>query len=180
VDWVDGSNAMPLGNSNSFSVAAKIKPEGFVVDEYLFAIGQTIGTCVGLYWNPTLSGNVMQLDRLSINAYASGWQTATISLTSNLIAGQWQDIELRYTEISGTDSRYEIFKNGLLIGSQDNAYQIGSNPDELHIGHIVGGVWYRSYRGVVDDFAITMVPEPVTITLFGLGSLLLARRSRKN
>ena len=183
INWYgasDWSNAMLLGDSTEFTVDTWIKPSGFAADEYLFAIGDGIGSTVSIRWDPSLTANATSLNKLTVYTYSGGHMDSTISLSSPIQAGVWQQLTLVYRETGESTARYEIYKNGIEIGRSDLAYQIDSNPNELHIGQVPTGVWYRSYRGDVDEFSISVVPEPITLSILGLGGLFLARRSNRS
>jgi hypothetical protein len=164
VDWSDSINAMPLGDSNEFTIEAWINPTGFAANEYLFAFGPGIGSAVSLRWDPTLVSNATSIDELNVVTYSLGsYQDETITLSDTLQAGIWQHLALIYKETDATNARYEIYKNGIMIGSLNIAYQIENNAEEMHIGHIPAGAWYQQYRGEIDEFRVSLGARDWTI-----------------
>ena len=152
--WDDPGDSMLILSTSSFTVEAQINPDGFVNEEYIFSIGSGLGSTVSLRWTPSLAGNQTSLNGVTVGV--GNTDVATITLSDQLVAGQWQNLALVYTE-TGATSTFEIYRDGNLSGSAAWGSQIGPNPTELQIGHTPGNIWYRSYRGAVDEFRISDV-----------------------
>lgn len=173
--WDDASDPLPLTDGGSFTVEAWIKPDGFAADEYLFAIGETIGTTIALRWDPSLTANATTLNKVAVTTVDGSFQDNVLALSSGneLTAGEWQHVALTYTETDATNSTLEFFTDGILAGSTNLGYHIEDVTTKVHIGLTPGNVWYRQYRGDVDDFRITAaaVPEASSGLLVLCGAL---------
>lgn len=177
IEWANLGDPIQMTDGGSFTVEAQLKPDGFAADEYIFSIGTGLGTTVNLRWSPTVAGNQTSLDRVIVGV--GNTDVGSILLSDQIVAGQWQNLSLVYTA-TGATSTFEILRDNSLSGSLAWGSQIGSDPLEFQIGHTPSNIWYRSYRGDVDDFKITAVPEPATMSLLALGGLLsFCRKSRK-
>jgi hypothetical protein len=179
IDWADEYDPIQLLNNGVFTVEAWINPTGFAADEYLLTLGAYYGTTLSIRWDPTLTSNVTSLDKLTVGA---GVNDQSITLSDPLQAGVWQHLALVYTETGPTTSKYDLYKDGVLVGSENLSYKILSNPAEVHLGGYDSIAWYRQYRGDIDEFILSdvnTIPEPMTIVLMGLGGLFLKRKSRK-
>jgi hypothetical protein len=83
--------------------------------------------------------------------------TTTLNL-SPLLSNVWQQLSVSGTAPTNCDIARIVFS-----GSNMYEFPVGSNGGEVL---------------KVDDAAFDVIPEPVTVTLLGLGSLFLARRRK--
>ena len=97
----------------------------------------------------------------------------------DLYDGQWHHIVTAFDEVAGTQN-YTI--DGITI-SGANAGTLNQSAGDLYVGAYSGVGTYGgnySWHGYIDDLKIydvaTIVPEPATLALIGLGGLLLRRK----
>ncbi len=186
VVWDDVTKPLPLTDFGSFTVEADIKPTSFSANDYLFAIGETIGTTVSLRWDPTLSGNNASISSVTVLTSNGGFQSEAIALSAGneFVSGAWQHLALVYTETGAETSQIEIFNDGVLAGSVSLLYQIvDPSPTKVHIAQTGGTpTWFNGYEGDIDNFKISAaVPEPASLalTLFGVSVIFTMARRRK-
>lgn len=190
VDWVDAGNPLGLTDNGNFEVEMWLNADSFAAEEYLFSIGQTAGTTIAIRANPALTGYNASINKVGMTTINTGNGTfaeTIINLSSPINSAAWQHIRLAYTETSpyvnsgspGT-STVDFYVNGSLAGNVALGYALADLTTEAHIGNHPGGIWYRTFRGAIDDFKISStpaVPEASTITLALLGVMgMLGRR----
>ena len=70
----------------------------------------------------------------------------------------------------------DFYVDGALADTVNLGYALSDVTAEAHIGNIPGGIWFRTFRGDVDDFKISSIPEPASLTLALFGILGLSIR----
>jgi hypothetical protein len=191
VDWFDAGNPLPLTDNGNFEVEMWLNADSFAAEEYLFSIGQTAGTTVAIRANPALMGYNASINKVGMTTINTGTGTfaeTIINLSSPINSAAWQHIRLSYAETSpyvnsgspGT-STVDLYVNGSLAGSAALGYALADLTNEAHIGNHPGVIWYRTFRGAIDDFKISStpaVPEASTMTLALLGAMGMFGRRR--
>ena len=192
IDWVDAGNPMPLTQNGNFEVEMQVNADGFAAEEYLFSIGQTAGTTIAIRADPSLVANVGSISKLgmtTINTGTGGFTEDVIDITGNeLTTAGWQHVRLVYDETSpfvnaGTpgSSTVEFYVDGALADTVALAYALSDVTAEAHIGNIPGGIWFRTFRGDVDAFKVSSIPEPTSLALALVSVVgLAAVRRRKD
>ncbi|MHB9071680.1 MAG: LamG-like jellyroll fold domain-containing protein [Sedimentisphaerales bacterium] len=176
IRWSDPANALALHGLDGFTIETWIKPTFFSQQGCLFALGATLGSCISVVWDYDTAWGSQPLGRLYVATYAGGWQFQAIDFQvgNRFVINQWQHFRLVYKKTGLSTSTYEIYKNGVLVGSANNSYVIGNAADQVSIGQTVGGVWYRQYEGAIDEFRILdyandgtyTPPVPQTVALY--------------
>ena len=125
-------------------------------------------------------------DNLSIGVLASVWMD--LDEVSNSASfdlafyenGPWGGIEYRLDALSGggvvaSDSFTISDLGGRDNGTYETMSVAAAQFDQLHLYAWKNGA-YSAPRGMIDDLAITAVPEPGSLALLGLAGLLAFRR----
>jgi hypothetical protein len=169
----------------------------------LLQLGFVNENTAGMNGNAGLAFTSMRLNPTAIGSTVFGpqWQTKTAAGSTvntsgganmTLLAGDWYQMSLTFANLGGGNIQASGFVqdfgvNGLTPGAIVNISQI-----TLTSADIAGdsAVWpaFRSFAadgsGGLDNFnaAVTVVPEPGTMVLvgLGLGTLLLAGRRQRN
>ena len=177
IDW--SGAAMPLTQNGNFEVEMWLNADGFAASEVLFLLGAGAGTTVAILADPALTSSVNSISTLGMTTYDNGvpnYANDTIDLTGNELTttAGWQHIRLVYDEISpfvnaGTpgSSSVEFYVGGNLADTVALTYALADVTAEAHLGNLPTGIWYRTFRGAVDDFKVssTAIPEPTSLAL---------------
>jgi hypothetical protein len=124
--------------------------------------------------------------------YDWNWEITEAKLQLDTLAEPWIDIELSQTSDSGTETGLPFQTVPLLIDQTGIEAEIrfGVAPDGHGVAEVkavefrqfaVGGGELADVIGArfSGQFTVTPVPEPSTVALLGLGSLVLIKRRRR-
>lgn len=123
----------------------------------------------------------MQFDSNN-GVYRGITDAGNVSFADPVVANQWDHIALTY---DGTTTRW--YFNGSEVGSNaanpDNSFQqirlgINRNIDNAFNGDLDDVRIYDNALTAQDVAALAVIPEPSSLALLGLGTLLIARRRR--
>lgn len=93
-----------------------------------------------------------------------------------VVLNTWTHLELRYTAANTTS---ELYINGAatgatLVGSLGSSSQMTVGATILNNSTNFEGL----FKGTIDEVTVTVVPEPGSLALLGLGGLIILRRRR--
>ncbi len=197
-NWLDGG----IGTHT-----AKFADYGSIVVEHVAVInntgGEAVNTRFGSKWGITLNGNNTETDPALYNIsfdlrnLQGNWDPHTLEFF--VLTGGGNGVGYG----SGGYDIYQAEGTTTDIPAADNWYHVSANLADLSVGWWNGTAWDMTatdwqlevggpgWPGVpvepgeswtqiwlMDNLEITMIPEPATIALLGLGSLALIRRRR--
>lgn len=175
VNWSDFGNSLDLSSMSAFTVHMRFRATQWTDQDSFWTLGDGAGIIT--LTAPTTIPPVTSIDELLI-VYTAPFatqsvNTATIALSTTLVAATWYDLAVVYRDNAVSNplnDNLQIWLDGELIGSAPTAGDIGDSipTTSLAVGHqpeIPGATWFRSFEGDYDEFrfqseAVFGIEEP--------------------
>ena len=156
VSWNNAGNALDLGAMDEFTVQMRFNATQWSNHDPFFTIGNGFGLI--RLQAPDTVPPLTTINELQVVYANPGANTATIALSTSIVAGTWYDIAVVYRDHAVSDplnDNLQIWLDGELIGSASTVGDIaGASAADVVVGQSVGGIWYNQFQGDYDEFRI--------------------------
>ena len=174
VNWSNFGDFLDLSGMDAFTVQMRFRATQWTDQDSFWMLGNGFGR-IGLTAPITIPA-LTTIDKLLVVYATPSPNTATIALSTSLVAGMWYDLAVVYRDKSVSspqNDNLQIWLDGELIGSATTTGDIvDSIPTTcIAIGHQAEdppATWFRSFEGDYDEFrfqseAVFGIEEPPPI-----------------